>query len=317
MSGKVFFKLLLFFLIFVNIGFFILAKMNFQPLKDILVGAYQTQNYGETEISLYEIADIPILKDGESDNLAEFLNSSSSFLVFDRNSETILFSQNADQTFYPASTTKLMTALVVLDIYDLDDVITIKSSDLKFGNSLGFFGGEKLKTIDLLKAMLIESSNEAAYILAKHSNLANGYDDFIDLMNQKTNQLGLDNTVFANPTGLDDLNQKTTALELLKLTQFFLENDLLRDIVSQEKTSITDLEGTKTHYLYNTNKLLDNETFFGVKTGTTGLAAQVLVSLVKHQQKELIIVVLKSKDRYNDTTNLFEKTFDSYQWVSY
>lgn len=317
MSGKVFFKLLLFFLIFANLGFFILVKINFQPLKDILVGAYQVQDYGKTEIDLYQVADIPILKENKTNNFENFFNSSSSFLVFDRNSETILFSQNADQTFYPASTTKLMTALVVLDIYDLDDIITIKNSDLKFGNSLGFFGGEKLKVIDLLKAMLIESSNEAAYILANHTNLARGYDDFIDLMNQKTNQLGLDNTVFANPTGLDDLNQKTTGLELLKLTQFFLKNELLKDIVSQEKTSITDLEAIKTHYLYNTNKLLDNETFFGVKTGTTGLAAQVLVSLVKHQQRELIIVVLKSKDRYNDTTNLFEKTFDSYQWVSY
>jgi D-alanyl-D-alanine carboxypeptidase (penicillin-binding protein 5/6) len=312
---KFFLKPVFLLLIFLNLGFFILIKFNYQPLKNILTSRNEVVDHGEEMINLYKVADVPVLI--ENDDLFQFLVSSPSYLVYDRDSEMVLFSKNTDEEFYPASTVKLMTALVVLDVYNLDEEITIESTDLKFGNHLGFYSGEKLKVIDLLKAMLIASSNEAAYILASHSQLSAGYEEFIDLMNLKAKELQLEKAVFINPIGLDNLKQKTNAKDLLKLTKTFLNQEVLKNIVAMKTTKVSDSLKAKTHLLKNTNQLLDDETYFGVKTGTTRLASQVLISLVKKDKKELIIVVLKSKDRYNDTANLFKNTFKSYNWLAY
>ena len=262
----------------------------------------------------------PVLKTASPSALAL---SAQGVIALDLASETILFTKNEHTPFYPASTVKIMTALVVRDQFPLDDLVTLTSSDLTISNSIGLQVGETLTVADLLQALLISSSNEAAQALASHH--PQGMTAFVDLMNAKADELNLTTAHFISPEGFDNTEQKISAFDLLILSRALLQDDYLRSIVALDQTTISNTSG-RLYHLINTNQLFDAHTIiqtadqsfqpevYGIKTGTTPLALEALSSFIRLDSHDFLIVVLESKTRYNDTVSLLSWLMNNYEW---
>lgn len=220
--------------------------------------------------------------------------------IVDKNSFTPIFEKNSNNKLYPASTTKIITALVAYDIYDLNRAVTINKIPEE-GQMMGLVPGERISVEYLLYGTLIHSGNDAAYALAYEY----GYDKFIDLMNKKAQELQMKDTHFENPVGYDSASQYTTSFDLALAARELLGNKYLSKIVSIKEITISDLDFKYFHSLSNINKLLGEISGIGgVKTGYTEEAGENLVSFYKHgNNKEYIIVIMKSEDRFQDTIN--------------
>ncbi len=246
--------------------------------------------------------------------------SAQSLLVLDLPSQVKLLAKQPQTRVYPASTTKLMTALVALQIYQPEQVLTVTPNGLTQGHVVGFKLNEQLTVEDLLAAILINSGNDAAYILANHH--PQGLPGFVQQMNQTAQRLGMTQTVFTNPAGFDHPLQQTTAHDLSLLAQELLTHPALKQLVAQKKFQITDLTGKTIHELFNTNSLLGQYPgVVGLKTGTTERAGQVLITLLEQpvagQTKTVLIVLLNSADRYRDTKLVIEWLNHNYQWFDW
>jgi len=235
--------------------------------------------------------------------------------IVDIDSGVSLYAKNEREMLSPASTTKLMTALVALDEYALDDIVEVKASTIS-GQKIDLVTGEKLTVEDLLYGMLIQSGNDAAEQIALHH--PQGYQGFINLMNEKARKLSLTESTFVNSVGLDDPNQRVSARDLVRLSEVVMRNPLLAKIVSIPQITISDVSHTIYHPLKSTNTLLGKVPgVAGIKTGYTEEAGENLVTLVERNGKRIVIVVLRSKDRFGDTTNLINWTFANHQWIEY
>lgn len=220
--------------------------------------------------------------------------------IADLQSFTPVFSLNPHEKRYPASTTKVITALVTLDLYKPDDVITIKEATAE-GTTMGLVRGERITVENLLYGILVQSGNDAAYALAQ----SYGYDTFIQKMNEKAAALGMKNTHFVNPAGLDADGQLSTPFDLALAGRALLQNHYLRKIVGTKEITISDVDYQIFHKLTNVNRLLGEiQGLGGLKTGYTEQAGENLISFYKSDEHEYIIVVLKSEDRFEDTTNI-------------
>lgn len=252
------------------------------------------KNIPETKIN---INPIPYLK------LPYFptVTAESIYLV-DLPSFTPIFNRNENLKMFPASTTKVLTALVAYDLYKPDQVITVKKT-IDEGQVMGLVIGEKITFENLLYGMLVYSGNDAAYVLADNF----GYDKFIDLMNAKAKSLGMKNSQFVNPNGLDSGQQYTTAFDLALAARELLKNPYLAKIVSTKEITISDIDFKYFHRLESVNKLLGEiQGLGGLKTGYTENAGENLVSFYKKNGHQFVIVILKSLDRFNDTTNIIK-----------
>lgn len=236
-----------------------------------------------------------------------------SILVVDRASNVTLWEHNADLRVPPASTTKMMTALVAMDKFPLEQIITVTKS-YKIGQTVGFKPGDKVSVEQLLFSLLVYSGNDAAEILAE--SYEGGRGAFIAAMNTKTLELGLKNTHFANPTGLDEANHYSTARDLAILADIAMKKIEFAKIVSSESTVIA-LENNQEYVLKNVNQLLGKiPGVLGVKTGFTEGAGQSLVTLVSRNDHEVILSVLGSGDRFMETEKLIDWVYASFTWVS-
>jgi serine-type D-Ala-D-Ala carboxypeptidase (penicillin-binding protein 5/6) len=244
--------------------------------------------------------------------------SAKSIYIEDINSGTVLLEKNSTEVFLPASTTKIMTALVAVEVYeDFDASLTIDYVNGVRDSKIGFFLGEQILIRDLIKASLIQSSNEAAYTLALNLNPNRDISDFVLLMNKKAKELNLNSTYFENPAGFDGDNQKTSARDLAILSKELLKNEFLSEVVGIKHAVITDASGAYRHNLFNTNQLLwSNSEVVGLKTGTTDGASQVLITQVNNGENSILIVVMGSTDRYLETNRLIDWVFNSHVWVS-
>lgn len=256
-------------------------------------------------------SDKPFLKN----NIELSLITAKSYLVVDRKHSKVLAEKDKDLKLASASTTKLMTALVALDIYKPDDVVKI-SADCAAVESTkaGFPEGSAYKAYDLISAMLIGSVGDAACALAENKIPA---EEFIYEMNKKAYTFGMKNTFFTNPIGLDgvDYSHFSTATDLYKLANFSVKNTKLAEIVKTQNFSISSIDGSFTIDLENTNKLLKEiPQSVGIKTGTTVEAKEVLVYEYADSIKDIIIVVMGSDDRFADTKALLSWTQDSYEF---
>lgn len=241
--------------------------------------------------------------------------SASGILIKDLPSGVIIYAKNEKMKFLSASTTKIMTALVALDQYKLDDILTVKKV-ITEGKTMGLVAGEKLTMESLLYGALVHSANDAAYTLAE--NCPGGVEKFIEKMNQKALNLGLTGTRFTNPVGFDDVNQYTTASDLAKQAEVALGNKIFAKIVGTKGITVSDTSFTYFHDLKNVNELLGKIAgVSGVKTGFTQNAGEILVSEVKKNGKSVIFVVLKSADRFGDTTKLIDWVFTNFVWVPF
>jgi D-alanyl-D-alanine carboxypeptidase (penicillin-binding protein 5/6) len=266
------------------------------------------------EVELVQINPIPILDiDQHPESFIASL-SAESIVVIDLDSASILLEKNSHQKVAPASTTKLLTALVARDVYKLDEIISIKNAPSNIGHTIGFRVGEEFLVEDILKALLINSGNDAAEILAQ--NHPEGKAGFMSEMNDVAEKLHLSDSFFINPSGLDAAAHFSSAFDLSLLAREVMKDDFLRQVVGTRHSSITNRVGTNQYWFYNTNLLLGTEPgVVGLKTGTTDLAGEALITQVERDGKRVLIVVLGSKDRYSDTKKTINWIFSHYQWL--
>ncbi len=220
--------------------------------------------------------------------------------VVDLPSFTPVFELNAHEKLYPASTAKIITALVTTDIYKPDDILTVKRV-LNEGQVMGLMENERITVENLLYGILVQSGNDAAYAVADNY----GFDKFVSLMNKKAESLSMKDSHFTNPAGLDDNNEYTSPYDLALAGRVLLENNLLKKIVATKDITIADVDFKYFHRLSNVNVLLGEvQGIGGLKTGFTENAKQNLVSFYKKDGHQFIIVILKSDDRFADTRSV-------------
>lgn len=240
--------------------------------------------------------------------------TAASVIVQDAESKVIMYSRNPDAVLLPASTTKIMTALVALDTYkNLDTVLQVNNVDRAIGHTMELEFGERMSVRNLLYGLLIESGNDAAYTLAINS--PGGYDAFISKMNEKAKSLDLNNTTYRNVSGVESPGHVTTARDLATLASYAVQNPIFAEIVQTQKILIKDVSGTYEHLLENTNELLGTiKGLKGIKTGWTANAGECLVTLTEREGRQIIVVVLNSQDRFGDTSRLIEWAFANHSW---
>ena len=233
-------------------------------------------------------------------------------MIVDLQSNITLYEKNAADRFNPASTTKIITALVALDHYQLDDVLTVGRVETE-GRTMKLITGEKLTLESLLYGTLVHSANDAAYTIAE--NYPGGVANFVHAMNQKVVTLHLENTHFGNPIGFDDELTYTTPVDLTKIAKAALNNKTLSKIVGTKSITVSDIDYTNFHTLTNVNELLGKIAgVAGVKTGYTENGGEILVSEIKKNSHSILIVVLKSQDRFKETTLLIDWIFNNFAW---
>jgi D-alanyl-D-alanine carboxypeptidase len=223
--------------------------------------------------------------------------------VVDKKSFTPIFERNPHLKFYPASTTKIITSLVSYDVYKLNQIVQIKKIPEE-GQMMGLVLGEKITVEYLIYGTLIQSGNDAAFSLAYNFGLKK----FVNLMNEKVRKLKMKDTKFVDPVGYDSPNQYTSPFDLALVARELLNNQYLSKIVSIKDITISDVDYKYFHNLSNINKLIGEISGIGgVKTGYTENAKENLISFYKESDdKEFIIVVLKSEDRFNDTLKVVD-----------
>lgn len=236
-------------------------------------------------------------------------------VIEDVDSGVILYQRNSYEPFAPASTTKILTALVALDAYSLDDVLTVKTL-MNNGQTMKLVSGERMTVENLLYGTLIQSGNDAAWALAE--NYPGGVSAFVAAMNEKAKALHLTQSRFTNPVGFDDPNHTMTPMDLARLATVALSHKTIAKMVAIPQITISDVTHTYFHNLTNVNQLLGKiPGVGGIKTGWTEGAGENLVTLVERGGRRVIIVVLKSKDRFTDTTKLIDWVFVNHRWESF
>lgn len=243
--------------------------------------------------------------------------NSRSAVVIDRKSKNIIYGKNENVKKAMASTTKIMTAMVVIQNTNLNNIVEISKKAAGTGGSrLGLKAGDKITVKDLLYGLLLRSGNDCAVALAEY--VAGSVQEFSNLMNQNAQMLGLNNTHFVTPHGLDEEEHYTTAYELAVLTDYALKNEIFAQIVNTKSYTININGNAKT--LNNTNELLGNlNGVYGVKTGFTNGAGRCLVTSIKRGNLDIICVVLGAdtkKDRTRDSAKLIEYTFNKYEEIN-
>lgn len=254
-------------------------------------------------------SDLPSLK---KDHSKYPVLSAQSVMVVDLNSGVTLYEKDPQRGLFPASTTKIVTAMVVLDNYDLNQEVIVPKFNV-VGQKMGLIVGEKIKIGDILNGLLIYSANDAAEVLALlHPN---GREVFINQMNQKVLDLGLINTHFTNPAGLDSADQYSTVKDLITVSKVAMRNPVFAEIVGTKEKTVKSVDGVFKHKLVSTNKLLGTvEGVRGVKTGWTEVARENLVTDVERDNKKIMVAVLGSQDRFGETKELIDWIFSNYEW---
>ena len=226
--------------------------------------------------------------------------SAKSVFIVEQKNFLPLYKKNENKRLYPASTTKIITALVALDVYKPSDIIEVKR-EITEGRVMGLIKGERITVENLLYGLLIHSANDSAFALADYY----GYEKFIELMNKKAKELGMKNTNFTNPAGFEDPRHYSTAFDLAVAGRALLQNNFLRKMVGIKEITVADVDYKIFHKLMNVNKLLGEiPGVAGIKTGYTPQAGENLISLYKMGGNEIIVVILGSEDRFEDTAKI-------------
>lgn len=224
----------------------------------------------------------------------------------------ILYAKNEHQRRAPASTTKILTAIVALEKGNLDDVVTVSRRAARTGGStLWLKAGDRLTLRELLEGLMLCSGNDAGVAIAEH--IAGSERNFARMMNRKAKELGALNSNFQNPHGLRAPSHYTTAYDLARITCYALRNPEFARLVAAREEAIEWYQGEKTRKVRNTNRLLWSFAGAdGVKTGTTSEAGYCLVASATRDGRRFISVVLKSPDRWGESARLLEYGFNNF-----
>ena len=255
---------------------------------------------------------------------------SESAILIDSKTGKILYEKNSDEQKYPASTTKILTAIIAIENCNLSDTVSASYNaimSIPSGYSIAEIKENEVLTVEqLLNVFLIHSANEAGYILAEH--IAGSISNFADLMNQKALEIGCTNTHFTNPSGIQDENHYSTAHDMALIAQYCMKNEAFRQIVCKTSYTLEPTDKTpKERYFVSTNDLIkpSSEYYYpyciGIKTGYTSKAKNCLISASQKDGLELITVVLGAEftedgksARNTDTINLFNYGFENYKY---
>jgi D-alanyl-D-alanine carboxypeptidase (penicillin-binding protein 5/6) len=244
--------------------------------------------------------------------------SAASAILLDAETGTVLFARNPDDPRPPASTTKILTALVILERGRLSDMVTVSRAAAQVGGyQLGLRAGQRISLRDLLAAILIRSANDAAVAAAEH--VGGNLPGFVALMNETAQDLGLRESHFANPHGLDEPGHYTSARDLAVLAQAALEHPVFAELVRMSEARLTIWQPGRNGQLVarvrivrSHNKLLGRlDGADGVKTGYTGAAGRCLVASASREGQRLIAVLLNDPHRWSDAAVLLEYGFGS------
>lgn len=254
-------------------------------------------------------------------------------LLLDMKTGRVLYAKNENERLYPASTTKMLTAIITLEKCNLSDVVTAPSEAIdpitREDSNMGILKGEQLTVEQLLYGMLVYSANDAANCLAVH--IAGSISNFADMMNAKAKELGAVNSHFVNPHGFHDDNHYTTASDLAAIARYGMTIPKFREIVATVRYDIPPTNKyTQVRYLSTTNNLISrirNTRLYyapaiGIKTGFTSQAGNCLVAAAKKEDTEFLSVLMKCPNigggdqaySFTDTRALFEYAFENYQY---
>lgn len=235
--------------------------------------------------------------------------SAVSAIVMEAQTGTVLYEKNADEHRAMASTTKIMTALLTIEAGDPDREFTVDSLAIRVeGTSMGLREGDRVSRRDLLYGILLPSGNDAANAAAV--SVAGSIPAFVERMNERAQQLGLSDTHFVTPSGLDADGHYTTARDLAKLAAFAMRDELFREIVSCTSADVEFGNPPYQRTLYNSNKMLRRYSgAIGVKTGFTDNARRCLVSAAERDGVTLVAVTLNAPDDWNDHTKMLDYGF--------
>lgn len=247
-------------------------------------------------------------------------------VLIDADTGAILYGKNENEKLYPASTTKIITAILAIENCKLTDKITasynaVMSIPVGYSNA-AIQPGEALTVQELLDMFLIQSANEVGYIFAEH--ISGSLENFAALMNQKAASLGCKNTHFTNPSGIHDPEHYSTAYDMALIARYCMKNETFRSIVSKTSCTIEATDKYEQRYFRNTNDLINPSSKYyyeyaiGTKTGYTSQAKRCLIATSLKDNLELITVTLGAQSsisdtRYEDTINLFEYGYSNYK----
>ena len=233
--------------------------------------------------------------------------------LYEPSNDTFLYTKNGNERMPMASTTKIMTAIIVAENCDMDEIVIIGPESVGIeGSSAYLREGDEYTVLELTYALLLQSANDAATALAYY--VAGGIEEFSNLMNEKAESFKLENTHFTNPHGLDDNEHYTTATELAKIGAHLLKNELLAEIVSTYKKTFTYGERTRT-YINHNKLLLSFGDANGIKTGFTKRCGRCLVGSAMRDGIQLICVTLDAPSDWNDQKAMMEYGFDILECV--
>lgn len=236
---------------------------------------------------------------------------SASSIVMDADSGEVLYSSSIHKKQLIASTTKILTAMVVINNCNLDEVITIDNDVLKsYGSSIYIEPGEKISIRDLLYGLMLRSGNDAAYVLAKH--VGGSMEGFSIYMNELASSIGMKDSKFFNSSGLDEKEENiSTAYDMALLMKYAMNNEEFKRITSTKEYTVKT--NKKTYIWYNKNKLLSMYKYTtGGKTGYTKKAHRTLVTSASKNNHNLIIVTLNESDDFNFHKNMYEIYFNKF-----
>ena len=291
-------------------------------LVSILILLFNT-NYSYAE----DLIDSGILQNTENttnDNLKIY---SDAVILIENQTGKTLYEKNSEQKMYPASTTKILTAILSIEKGNLNDKVTVSKTaiaQMKSGYTSAYLSeGEIISVEDLLKVLLINSANDASNVLAEY--ISGSIDSFVTLMNEKSKELGCTNTHFVTTNGLHDDNHYTTAKDLAIIARYCMQNETFRKIVSMKKCVIPATNKSEERIYKNTNDLINPTSGYyypsciGIKTGFTSEAKNCLISACSKNGLQVIAVVLGASitenhksARYVDSKNLYDYTYSNY-----
>lgn len=256
----------------------------------------------------------------------DFTIYSEGAILIDSNSGKVLYGKNENEQLYPASTTKIITAILAIENCNPSEKIKASYNavmSIPAGYSNAAIQPDETLTVDeLLNLFLIHSANEVGYIFAEH--ISGSVEDFAELMNKKATELGCKNTHFTNPSGIHSAEHYSTAYDMALIARYCMKNETFRNIVSKKSCTVEATDKYEKRYFKNTNSLIDPSSKYyyeyaiGTKTGYTSQAKRCLIATSLKDGLELITVTLGAESsvpdtRYEDTINLFEYGYSNYK----
>ena len=237
-----------------------------------------------------------------------------SYIVKETGAHTPLMAKDIDRPVSPASLTKILTCIMAIESGRLEqDVVITKESTMVEPSKAGFVVGDRIKLIDLVRAAMVSSSNDAAFAIAIY--LSGNVESFVASMNYKAKMIGMRNSFFTNPAGFDNgtyAGNISTAADLMRLTEYSVRNPLFNQVARLEKVNVLDQASQKVYWLRTHNKLLDRYSYaVGIKTGYTSRAGGCLIARAIKDNKDLLLVMLNARNRWDIASNMFDTAFSA------